>query len=89
MIMQHGDCCLLHCIECEAVMSGADIAFPAADEIKADGSLAKMRKFKVVKTPRSVYKTIPGCEPCRPLQRSPRKALHIAGHSVILEILNH
>ena len=42
-----------------------------ADEIKADGSLAKVRKYKVVKTPRSVYKTVPDCEPCRPLQRSP------------------
>ena len=45
----------------------------SADEIKADGSLAKVRKSKVVKTPRSVYKTVPGCEPCRPLQRSPSK----------------
>lgn len=43
----------------------------AADEVAADGSLAKLRKYKVVKTPRSVYKTTPNCEPCRPLQRSP------------------
>lgn len=44
-----------------------------ADEVKADQSLAKIRKYKVVKTPRSVYKTTPNCEPARPLQRSPSK----------------
>lgn len=34
-------------------------------EIAADGSKARIRKYKVVKTPLSVYKTVPGCEPCR------------------------
>lgn len=49
------------------------------NEIKADGSLAKVRKSKVVKTPRSVYKTVPGCEPCRPLQRSPLSNFYMVG----------
>jgi uncharacterized protein with NAD-binding domain and iron-sulfur cluster len=49
------------------------------NEIKADGSLAKVRKSKVVKTPRSVYKTVPGCEPCRPLQRSPISNFYMVG----------
>ena len=37
--------------------------------------MAKLRKWKVVKTPRSVYKTTPNCEPNRPLQRSPSERL--------------
>jgi uncharacterized protein with NAD-binding domain and iron-sulfur cluster len=28
---------------------------------------------------RSVYKTIPDCEPCRPLQRSPIEGFYLAG----------
>lgn len=28
---------------------------------------------------RSVYKTIPNCEPCRPLQRSPVEGFYLAG----------
>lgn len=28
---------------------------------------------------RSVYKTVPGCEPCRPLQRSPLEGFYLAG----------
>lgn len=28
---------------------------------------------------RSVYKTIPNCEPCRPLQRSPIQGFYLAG----------
>jgi len=35
------------------------------NEIAADGSKAQIRKYKVVKTPLSVYKTVPDCEPCR------------------------
>lgn len=34
-------------------------------EIAADGSKARILKYKVVKTPLSVYKTVPECEPCR------------------------
>jgi uncharacterized protein with NAD-binding domain and iron-sulfur cluster len=28
---------------------------------------------------RSVYKTVPNCEPCRPLQRSPIEGFYLAG----------
>ena len=31
-------------------------------EVKADQSLAKIVKTAVVKTPQSVYRTVPGCE---------------------------
>ncbi|KAG7029123.1 Phytoene dehydrogenase, chloroplastic/chromoplastic [Cucurbita argyrosperma subsp. argyrosperma] len=49
------------------------------DEISADQSRAKIVKYHVVKTPRSVYKTVPDCEPCRPLQRSPIEGFYLAG----------
>ncbi|ONI28989.1 hypothetical protein PRUPE_1G174100 [Prunus persica] len=49
------------------------------DEIAVDQSKAKILKYHVVKTPRSVYKTVPGCEPCRPLQRSPLEGFYLAG----------
>jgi 15-cis-phytoene desaturase len=48
-------------------------------EIAADGSLAKVRKYHVVKTPLSVYKTIPGCEPCRPSQKTPFANFYLSG----------
>jgi len=35
----------------------------------------KFRKYKVVKTPRSVYKAVPGCQEFRPSQKSPIKNL--------------
>ena len=41
-------------------------------EIKADGSLAKVSKTAVVKTPQSVYRTVPGCEVGSPLQNLPQ-----------------
>ena len=40
---------------------------------------ANLRKFKVVKTPRSVYKAVPGCQELRPSQRSPIKNFFLAG----------
>lgn len=40
---------------------------------------AKLRKYKVVKTPRSVYKTVPGCQQLRPDQRSPIPNFYLAG----------
>ncbi|KAK9142817.1 hypothetical protein Syun_012217 [Stephania yunnanensis] len=61
----------------EATMKELTRLFP--DEIAADQSKAKILKYKVVKTPRSVYKTVPNCEPCRPLQRSPVEGFYLAG----------
>ncbi len=40
---------------------------------------AELRKFKVVKTPKSVYKAVPGCQELRPSQRSPIKNFFLAG----------
>ena len=40
---------------------------------------AKLRKFKVVKTPLSVYKTVPGCQQLRPVQTSPIANFFLAG----------
>jgi 15-cis-phytoene desaturase len=40
---------------------------------------AKLRKFKVVKTPLSVYKTVPGCQQLRPDQTSPIANFFLAG----------
>nr|AEQ29519.1 phytoene desaturase [Citrus sinensis] len=61
----------------DATMKEFAKLFP--DEISADQSKAKIVKYHVVKTPRSVYKTIPNCEPCRPLQRSPVEGFYLAG----------
>jgi 15-cis-phytoene desaturase len=60
-----------------ATMVELERLFPG--EVAADGSKAKIRKYKVVKTPLSVYKTVPGCEPCRPTQRTPVKNFYLAG----------
>ena len=40
---------------------------------------ATLRKFKVVKTPLSVYKTTPGCQKLRPDQTTPIKNFFLAG----------
>lgn len=48
-------------------------------EIKADGSLAKVVKFTCVRTPTSVYETLPGTEEARPLQTSPIPNFFCAG----------
>jgi 15-cis-phytoene desaturase len=61
----------------DATMGELAKLFP--DEIAADQSKAKILKYHVVKTPRSVYKTVPNCEPCRPLQRSPINNFYMAG----------
>nr|AWF94348.1 phytoene desaturase [Acer palmatum] len=61
----------------DATMKELAKLFP--DEISADQSKAKILKYHIVKTPRSVYKTVPNCEPCRPLQRSPVEGFYLAG----------
>ncbi|CAH9055703.1 unnamed protein product [Cuscuta epithymum] len=61
----------------DATMQELAKLFP--DEISADQSKAKIVKYHIVKTPRSVYKTVPGCEPCRPLQKSPIEGFYLAG----------
>ncbi|KAL6991017.1 15-cis-phytoene desaturase [Sarracenia purpurea var. burkii] len=61
----------------DATMKELARIFP--DEISADQSKAKILKYHVVKTPRSVYKNVPRCEPCRPLQRSPIEGFYLAG----------
>jgi 15-cis-phytoene desaturase len=61
----------------DATMGELAKLFP--NEIAADQSKAKILKYHVVKTPRSVYKTVPNCEPCRPLQRSPINNFYMAG----------
>ncbi|KAL3618181.1 hypothetical protein CASFOL_038502 [Castilleja foliolosa] len=61
----------------EATMKELAKLFP--DEISADQSKAKVLKYHIVKTPRSVYKTVPGSEPCRPLQKSPINRFYLAG----------
>jgi 15-cis-phytoene desaturase len=60
-----------------ATMLELERLFPG--EIKADQSQAKILKTHVVKTPQSVYRTVPGCEAARPLQKSPIPRLYLAG----------
>ena len=38
-----------------------------------------LRKSKVVKTPLSVYKTVPNCQPLRPTQTTPVPNFFMAG----------
>ena len=40
---------------------------------------AKLLKSKVVKTPRSVYKAVPGCQACRPSQVTPIENFYLTG----------
>jgi 15-cis-phytoene desaturase len=40
---------------------------------------ATLRKYKVVKTPLSVYKTTPGCQQLRPDQDTPIRNFFLAG----------
>ena len=61
----------------DATMLELERLFPT--EISADGSKAKLRKSIVVKTPMSVYKTVPNCDAARPLQRSPVGNFYLAG----------
>ncbi|KAG2445942.1 hypothetical protein HXX76_000545 [Chlamydomonas incerta] len=60
-----------------ATMTELERLFPT--EIKADQSLAKIRKYKVIKTPLSVYESRAGREAFRPSQRTPVKNFFLAG----------
>ena len=40
---------------------------------------AKLRKYKVIKTPQSVYKAVPGCQDLRPDQKTPIKNFFLTG----------
>jgi 15-cis-phytoene desaturase len=66
--------------------SDADIVAATLEELKrlfpqhfAVDNPAILRKSIVVKTPLSVYKTVPGCQDLRPDQRSPIKNFFLAG----------
>lgn len=48
-------------------------------EIAADGTKAKLLKYAVVKTPRSVYAAVPGRNKFRPSQRTPIPNFVLAG----------
>lgn len=61
----------------EATMLELERLFP--EEIRADGSLAQVVKFTIVRTPTSVYETLPGCEKDRPTQTSPIPNFFVAG----------
>nr|ADD52599.1 phytoene desaturase [Dunaliella salina]QIW94439.1 carotene synthesis related protein [Dunaliella salina] len=61
----------------DATMKELEKLFP--NEIKADQSLAKIRKSKVIKTPLSVYKSTAGREKYRPSQKTPISNFYLAG----------
>lgn len=61
----------------QATLEELERLFP--EEIRADGSLAKVTKFTCVRTPTSVYETLPGCEASRPTQKSPISNFFVAG----------
>jgi 15-cis-phytoene desaturase len=61
----------------KATMDELERLFP--EEIRSDGSLAKVVKFTCVRTPTSVYETLPGCEVHRPTQKSPISNFFCAG----------
>jgi uncharacterized protein with NAD-binding domain and iron-sulfur cluster len=62
-----------------ATLEELEKLFP--EEIRADGSgnSAQVEKFTLVKTPTSVYETLPGCEAMRPTQKSPISNFFMAG----------
>jgi 15-cis-phytoene desaturase len=59
------------------VLQELERLFP--DEIKLDGSAAAVTKFTCVRTPTSVYTTVPGVDVARPTQRSPIPNFYVAG----------
>ena len=61
----------------DATMGELERLFPT--EVARDGSKAKLLKFAVVKTPRSVYAAIPGRNKFRPSQQTPIPNFTLAG----------
>ena len=61
----------------DATMGELSRLFPT--EVAQDGSKAKLLKYAVVKTPRSVYAAIPGRNKFRPSQRTPIPNFTLAG----------
>lgn len=61
----------------QAVLVELERLFPG--EIRADGSLARVTKYTIVRTPTSVYETTPGTEDARPTQTSPIANFFVAG----------
>jgi 15-cis-phytoene desaturase len=59
-----------------ATLKELEILFP--DHFGGDNP-AKLLKYHVVKTPRSVYKATPGRQACRPDQRTPISNFYLAG----------
>ncbi len=49
------------------------------NEVAVDGSKAKLLKYKIVRTPQSVYKAIPGRNKYRPTQKTPIPNFFLAG----------
>jgi 15-cis-phytoene desaturase len=60
----------------QATMAELARLFP--DHLTGDAP-AKLRKFKIVKTPRSVYTAAPGTQACRPEQATPIANFFLAG----------
>lgn len=60
-----------------ATMKELERLFPT--EIAADGSKAAVRKYRIVKTPLSVYTARTGRQAYRPTQRSPIPNFYLAG----------
>ncbi len=60
----------------DATMDELKKLFP--DHFSGD-SQAQLRKYKVVKTPLSVYKAVPGCQKIRPSQQTPINNFFLAG----------
>lgn len=61
----------------DATMTELERLFP--NEVRADQSMAKIRKYKVIKTPLSVYKATAGREDFRPTQKTPISNFYLAG----------
>ena len=60
----------------EATMNELKKLFPMHFEGE---NAANLRKYKIVKTPLSVYKAVPGCQKLRPSQKTPIKNFYLTG----------